>query len=183
MKLIIIVIFMLVVGGCSSPTTQIHYYQLAPLAIDSYENDTTSPLALAPVRVAGYLNGSGLVIRQSAVEFAIARQHLWADALELQLQRQLSEFFLRALPAQPLVPLNTSDSRTLQLDIDRFYTDEKGIALLSGRYTLVSSQGVITTEAFSYQQPLAADGYAAMVQALSLAWHQLLHDLALKVTR
>lgn len=168
---------LLLVAGCSSPATDIRYYQLvatAPAAIDS---QTQPPLIIAPIRVASYLNGSGLVLQQSAVEFNIARQHLWADALEQQLQRQLTEYLLLALPKQPLAAFNTAGARTLQLEIDRFYASENGQAVLSGRYTLSEATNSKTVP-FSYQVALAADGYPAMVQALSQGWHQLLQELS-----
>lgn len=174
---IISVLFVLLLGvGCSSPVTQIHYYQLVPLDKVIADNTVQQPLALAPVSVAGYLNGSGLVLQQSAVELSIARQHLWADALQQQLQRQLTEYLLLAKPSQPLVSMNTPGSRSLALEIDRFYANSDGQAILSGRYSLSGLQGT-TTVPFFKQQTLTADGYPAMVEALSLAWQQLLHDI------
>lgn len=171
-----IAICMLFVAGCSSPASEIHYYQLSTAPAKVIHNKPVTALAIAPVKVASYLNGSGLVVQQSAVEFSIARQHLWADSLEQQLQRQLTEFITLALPALQLVPINTPDALNLQVEIDRFYATEQGQALLSGRYT-VTGNGKHHTKPFSYQVPLAANGYPAMVSALSDAWQQLLQDI------
>lgn len=176
-RAITVFVILLLGAGCSSPASDIRYYQLvatAPAAIDS---QTQQPLIIAPIKVASYLNGSGLVLQQSAVEFSIARQHLWADALEQQLQRHLMEYLLLALPKQSLAALNTAGARTLQLEIDRFYASDNGLALISGRYTLSEATNSKTVP-FSYQVALAADGYPAMVQALSQGWHQLLQELA-----
>ncbi len=179
MKLIPITLsaVLLLLVGCSSPASEIRYYQLATQAATAIDTTQKPPLAIAPISVASYLNGSGLVLQQSAVEFSIARQHLWADALELQLQRQLTEYLLLALPKQPLAALNTPGARTLQVEIDRFYASENGQATVSGRYSLSGQRGR-TTVPFSYQVALAADGYPAMVQALSIGWQQLLQELA-----
>lgn len=167
---------LLFLAGCSSPASDIRYYQLVAQAPITSDTTLQQPLIIAPIKVASYLNGSGLVLQQSAVEFSIARQHLWADALEQQLQRQLTEYLLLALPKQPLAAFNTAGARTLQLEIDRFYASENGQAVVSGRYT-VSDLTTGTTVPFSYQVALAADGYPAMVQALSQGWQQLLQEL------
>lgn len=167
--------------GCSSPTNEIRYYQLVAKAPLQVNNEILQPLTVAPIKVANYLNGSGLVLRQSAVEFNVARQHLWADALEQQLQRQLLEYLLLALPNQTISALSTSSARTLQLDIHRFYADEQGLATVSGYYTL-SSEGGISSTPFAYQVALVNDGYPAMVEALSQGWQQLLQDLVIVLT-
>lgn len=174
---LIIASCMLFVAGCSSPASEIHYYQLSTAPIKAINSKPVTAVAIAPVKVASYLNGSGLVVQQSAVEFSIARQHLWADSLEQQLQRQLSEYITLTLPALPLVPINTPGSLNLHLEIDRFYATEQGQALLSGRYS-VTGADYHRTKPFSYQVPLAANGYPAMVGALSEAWQQLLQDIA-----
>lgn len=171
-----IAICMLFVAGCSSPASQIHYYQLSAAPINVIQSKPLAAIAIAPVKVASYLNGSGLVVQQSAVELSIARQHLWADSLEQQLQRQLTEYITLTLPALPLVPINTPDALTLQVEVDRFYATEQGLALLSGRYT-VTGHGELRTKPFSYQVPLTANGYPAMVSALSEGWQQLLQDI------
>lgn len=180
MKLIAVVCsaLVLLLAGCSSPASEIRYYQLATPAAAVIDTQQKPPLAIAPIKVASYLNGSGLVLQQSAVEFSIARQHLWADALEQQLQRQLTGYLLSALPKQPLAALNTPGARTLLVEIDRFYANENGQATVSGRYSLNWQQGSSTVP-FSYQVALAHDGYPAMVQALSLGWQQLLQELAM----
>ncbi|GHG64931.1 hypothetical protein GCM10010919_11920 [Alishewanella longhuensis] len=174
---------LLLLVGCSSPASEVRYYQLVAQTPPAIDTRVQQPLVLAPIKVASYLNGSGLVLQQSAVEFSIARQHLWADALEQQLQRQLTEYLLLALPKQPLAAFNAIGARTLQLEIDRFYASESGQAIVSGRYN-ISGAVLDSTVPFSYQVALANDGYPAMVQALSLGWQQLLQELvaALAVT-
>ncbi|GGW73128.1 PqiC family protein [Alishewanella tabrizica] len=165
-------------AGCSStPASDIRYYQLAIPSPQPVHSSKLAAIGIAPVRVATYLNGSGLVLQQSAVEFSIARQHLWADALEQQLQRQLTEYLLQALPKQPLALLNTPGVRTLQLEIDRFYANDQGQAIISGRYSL-SLLGAIETVPFSHAVKLEQDGYPAMVYALSVGWQRVLADIA-----
>lgn len=181
MKALIISLSLLTLVACSSKPTAVYYYQLAVPATPTADTASLPALYVAPIRVAAYLNGTGLVMQQSEVEYVITRQHLWADALEQQLQRQLQQHLLQALPAQPLRSVQAQAQRQLWLEIDRFHADPSGQAILSGRYRLAQQQTEIN-QPFSYQVALEADGYLAMVSALSRAWQQLLADLTLKLT-
>jgi uncharacterized lipoprotein YmbA len=181
MRMLLISLSLLGLIACSSQPTAIYYYQLAVPVTPVANNSSLPALYIAPIRVAAYLNGTGLVMQQSEVEYVITRQHLWADALEQQLQRQLQHHLLQALPAQPLTVIQTQAQRQLYLEIDRFHADPAGMAVLSGRYRLVE-QGAEINQPFNYQVALTADGYPAMVSALSAAWQQLLADVTLKLT-
>lgn len=176
MKALLISLSLLTLVACGSKPTAVYYYQLAVPAVPTADNTNLPSLYIAPIRVAAYLNGTGLVMQQSDVEYVITRQHLWADALEQQLQRQLQQHLLQALPAQPLRGIQAQAQRQLSLEIDRFHADPSGQAILSGRYRL-TQQGEELNQPFNYQVALEADGYPAMVSALSLAWQQLLADL------
>ena len=74
-------------GACASPVT-LNYYQLPAVTTESTHSDAAAALYVAPVQVASYLNGRGLVLQLSEVELNVARQHLWAEPLDAQVQRQ-----------------------------------------------------------------------------------------------
>ena len=175
-----ILVLLFTLSACSNTVNVTRYYQVAAPSAQAVAPATVKALAIAPVRVASYLNGSGLVVQQSTVEFSIARQHLWTDSLEQQLQRQLTEYLLTSVPKLTLLPLTSPQVAVLRLDIDRVYADGDGQAVVSGRYSISDAQRV-QTEPFLYQIPLAAEGYPAMVNALSLGWQQLLQDVTLAV--
>lgn len=177
MKLLSVFLLAVLLCSCSAaPTQQVRYYQLALTEPVVELSQTAITLQLKPVQVAPFLNGSGLVLRQSAVELNIARQHLWAEPLELQLNRLLQQQLRTALPAIQLqVPAGGKVSLSIQLS--QFYATEQGDVVISGFYQL-GSDSMPLARAFSYRQPLTEHGYAAMVQALSLAWQQLVTDLS-----
>ncbi|MDX1538279.1 membrane integrity-associated transporter subunit PqiC [Arsukibacterium sp.] len=181
MKLLISLAIVFAIGltACSSPPP-VSYYQLAipmPARPDRAEQvQPTRTLQLQPVRVANYLNGSGLVMQRSDVELLIASRHLWADALDQQLYRLLAEQLQARLPAFQLVRGHSAADRQLQLTIDRFHAQANGVAIISGYYTLGAGSEQ-TSHAFSYQQPLTADGYPALVSALSTGLQQLISEL------
>ncbi|MCF4008152.1 PqiC family protein [Rheinheimera sp. UJ63] len=180
LHLLVILALLITLSACSNTVNGTRYYQVAAPSAKPVEPAAIAALAIAPVRVASYLNGSGLVVQQSTVEFSIARQHLWTDSLEQQLQRQLTEYLLTSVPKLALLPQPTAQVALLRLDIDRFYADAAGQAVVSGRYSISDEQRV-QTQAFLYQVPLADAGYPAMVNALSIGWQQLLQDITLAV--
>ncbi|MAD77354.1 MAG: hypothetical protein CML20_21715 [Rheinheimera sp.] len=173
---------MLLVSGlvaCSSPPP-VSYYQLSapqpPRLNPEQRQIPEQSLHLQPVLVANYLNGAGLVMQRSEVELVIASRHLWADALDQQMYRLLAEQLQARIPALQLSPVSIASDMRLQLTVDRFHAQNDGVAVISGYYTLLSGDKR-ATQRFSYQQPLTADGYPAMVSALSAGWQQLVDDL------
>ncbi|MDX1678585.1 membrane integrity-associated transporter subunit PqiC [Arsukibacterium sp.] len=184
-KLALLFAVILGITACSSPPP-VSYYQLAvPMPAQAEpqpQPGTTKTLQLQPVRVANYLNGAGLVMQRSDVELLIASRHLWADALDQQLYRLLAEQLPPRLPAFQLFQGQGSADLKLQLTVDRFYAQANGVAIISGYYTL-SSESEQTRHRFSYQQPLTADGYPALVSALSLGWQQLVDELIAQISQ
>lgn len=177
MKRIFVLLILLSFTACTKPPSTVVYYQLAAIANVEAKPALTDEIYLAPIQVAPYLNGSGLVVQQSAVAFAVSRQHLWVDALQQQLQRQLTEYWLKRFPEQRLLQQPVSGRSSIQLEIDRFYADASGMAQLSGHYRFSNADGE-HIKAFQFRVPLTEDGYPAMVAALSEAWHQLLIELS-----
>ncbi|SNY53374.1 hypothetical protein SAMN06297280_2391 [Arsukibacterium tuosuense] len=179
MKLLSLIVFFIGLSACSS-APPVTYYQLT-MPVPEQTNSVAQSVAktqlqLQPVKVANYLNGAGLVMERSDVELVIASRNLWADALDQQLYRLLAEQLQARLPAFQLAPASGAGDLQLQLTVDRFHAQANGVAIISGHYTL-GSGGKHATQAFSYQQPLTADGYPALVNALSLGWQQVITGL------
>ena len=181
MKLLLTMLIVIGLVACSGPPP-VSYYQLStsqsPRANPAERLQPEYSLHLQPVMVANYLNGAGLVMQRSDVELVIASRHLWADALDQQMYRLLAEQLQARLPVVQLTPVSNAADMRLQLIIDRFHAQDNGVAVISGYYTLLSGDNR-ATRSFSYQQPLTADGYPAMVSALSAGWQQLVDDLML----
>lgn len=173
---------LLVLTACSSPATT-HFYQLPAPSDGTTENSSVDKsLFIEPVKVAPYLNGRGLVLQTSAVELVMARQHLWAEALDQQLQRQLRQHLSQLAPAYAvqlqLQPAGSHSTR-LWLQLDSFHGSADGYALLSGHF-LLSDQPL--SQPFSYRVPLADDGYPALVAALGQGVQQLSQQIAAQLT-
>ncbi|MBL1377378.1 membrane integrity-associated transporter subunit PqiC [Zobellella sp. CGMCC 1.18722] len=141
-------------------------------------------IQVAPVRLAGHLDSEGIVMQLNDIEVYQARQHLWAEDIAGQLQRVLQERLGRALPraqvvgrGQPL--LEGAPVRDLRVQVSRFQGRFDGVALAEGQWQLLDGNGrLLAQAAFSAEQPLADDGYPALVRALGAAWEQVADQLA-----
>ncbi len=166
---------LLLLSACSSPATT-HFYQLPVPSYSTTKNSSVNKsLFIEPVKVAPYLNGRGLVLQTSAVELVMARQHLWADALDQQLQRQLRQHLSQLAPAYAVQLQPGEQSTRLWLQLDSFHGSADGYALLSGHFLL---SGQPLSQSFSYRVPLADDGYPALVAALGQGVQQLSQQIA-----
>ena len=98
MKIITLAVIMLLTACSSAP--DINYYQLPPVVSQATAaQEQQRLLFVEPVQVATVLNGRGIVMQLSEVELVMARQHVWAEPLAAQLQRQVRDRILAHNPA------------------------------------------------------------------------------------
>lgn len=155
---------LLLLSACSSqPVTS--YYQL-PVHMVAAEAKTAAvkPLFIEPVQVASYLNGRGLVLQLSEVELVMARQHLWAEPLEQQLQRQLRDRIMPQAQQYIAVMRPAPDTLRIAVEIEQFHGIADGYAIISGRFALSGKTGA---QPFNFRVALTDDGYPALVAALA----------------
>lgn len=166
---------LLLLTGCASQPAS-NYYQLpaAPVTPGSSVSEAGS-VYIEPVQVASYLNGRGLVMQLSDVELVTARQHLWAEALAQQLQRQLRDRVLAQTPGYAAVLQARPDTVRISVQLEQFHGLADGHAIVSGRFALSSQQG---SQPFNIRIALTDDGYPALVQALGQAVQQLSQQIA-----
>lgn len=167
----------LLVSACSGPAA-VSYYQLPAMTSTSVQAKAEKSFYIAPVEVASYLNGRGLVLQLSEIELNMARQHLWAEPVAQQVQRQLRELLASQLPYKAQLNANAADI-VVSVQLDRFHGTHEGQAVLSGRYQLSQQK---TSEAFSLMVPLTEDGYPALVKALNQGLEQLSQQISLQIS-
>ncbi|EKE83887.1 PqiC family protein [Idiomarina xiamenensis] len=147
-------------SACASQPQPQQRYRLPHLATASDFHCTSGQ---RQVQVSGFLNRSGLVLQTSDNQWHTARQHLWIEPLQVQLQESLARMQVRGDEAcqQPLL-----------LTITAFYGDADGQAVVAGYWQSGQERGE-----FYQTQALADDGYDALVTALDQAWTETLTDL------
>jgi uncharacterized protein len=175
---------LLLLSGCSSPPA-ITYYQLPAVVADNIATDTdvSAPhkaLFVEPIQVASYLNGRGLVLQLSEVELVMARQHLWAEALESQLQRQLRDRLLSQAPEYTAVLQARADAVRISVQLEQFHGVAAGYAIASGRFAMSNQPD---SHAFRLRVALADDGYPALVLALGQVLQQLSEQIAVQLQK
>lgn len=172
---------MLILTGCSS-TPATHQYTLPQHPITPSATSQQKPgVMLMPVQLAGHLQVNGIVFQTSPIEVNEARNNLWADALSNQIDRALYQALLGRLQTINVMSGNSADAPTYfaTIQLDQFQGRYDGKAIVSGQYLIMNAdRRVIRQATFSYAEPLAQDGYTALVDALDKGIQQMADNLA-----
>ena len=188
-KTLILTTMVFLLGACSSgPARTTSYLLTRPEQTATADfNAATQVIILAPVSMDSLLENQGIVYQTSATETVVARQHLWAENLSTQLSRRLlnglrqsqGEYWVMRSDPQ----MNTSSALRLLVSFSQFNGSYLGNAVISGDWTLLNGQGdLLQSQPFRYQEPLASDGYPALVNALSQATDRLTAELSQSLT-
>lgn len=183
-RLILNVCIVLGLSACSS-AVELKYYQL-PVPASSSENTASKDavvLIVEPVMVANYLNTNALILQTSQVELHRTQQHQWLEALDQQLNRILVNELQAKLPETSVTPAEfavksaTPSTQRLLVQIAEFHGTEKGMVILSGRYSWLVDGGVNLRQ-FRIELPQPEAGYPAMVQTMGQAVSTLSEQIA-----
>ena len=172
-------------SACSS-TPEVQRYLLATPQLSALDNaeGVQHRIVIGNVEVAPFLAASGIVQARNSMTMHQANYHRWAEPLPTQLPRQLRLGLQQQLPEaswlsiQGGAHLRSLDYR-LDLSVDSFHMLPNGQAGVSGQWQLRDAeQGFAGAGRFHSEQPLEADGYAALVAALQAAWTESLEEIA-----
>lgn len=172
----ITIVWLASLTACSNAVS-VNYYQLNASQALTVNNEVTKPIYIQPVQVASYLNSKSIVMQMSEVELVLARQHLWADPLDQQIQRQLANNLDATSHSYSVALQPNNEAIQLTVYIEQFHGTAKGHALIKGRFSLKQPETNITQHHFAYQLPLEADGYAALIYSLSQGLEFLAADI------
>ena len=176
-------ITLLVMAGCASKTVQPTTYIL-PASTPEQHYSSALAVAIAPIRLTGLLDNQGIVMELNDIEVYQARQHLWAEDIGIQLQQQLQQRLTLSLPHAQIVakgqPLQAGlPQREVRVSVNGFQGSYNGNAIVQGQWLLLGESGqLLKQHNFRIEQPLAADGYPALVRTLAAAWDQVSEQLA-----
>ena len=174
---------LLLMAGCASKTVQTSSYML-PTSPPEQRYSSALAVAIAPIRLTGLLNNQGIVMELNDIEVHQARQHLWAEGIGVQLQQQLQQYLSLSLPQAQIVakgqPLKAGlPQREVRISVTGFQGSYNGSAIAQGQWLLLDENGqLLKQKNFRIEQPLAADGYPALVRTLGEAWDQVSEELA-----
>ena len=171
-------------AGCSTAPETLHYYSL----------DAQSPhpqgvmaqpqhqLVLRPVVLSGQLDRMSLVYQLEGNELHFAEYHRWAGSLDAQLNQLTLNGLSSRLPGWVVRQDGARKGPVLSITVERFQGRQDGRALLSGRWRLLTEEGVVLRDVpFQQERVLPADGYGTLVDELGQGWQLLLDQIAADV--
>ncbi len=167
------------IAGCAQPDKK--FYVLT--ASGAAPSGGGIGIGVGPVTLAEYIDRPNLVIQQAANQLAVSEDNRWAGDLAASIARVTAVNLGR--------DLNTGNVRTypwqsdeeiryqVTLDIRQLHSSEDGYAVIEAgwRAYALPDRTLKASSTFVDREPLAADGYTAMVAAQS----RLLARLADKI--
>lgn len=167
--------------ACARAPADVELYLLPAPTIPQTAAPSAATLLLADLRLAAFLDGAGLVLQTGDVNLHAARNHRWAEALALQLQRSLRQGLqqqLGILVVEAAPGRTSNDSLQLSIDVDAFHGERNGSARVAGRWLLQRQGKVLASANFDQHVTLATDGYPALVRALGQGWNEVIAEIA-----
>lgn len=174
----------LLLAGCATPVVPVSKYLLTypKLPDATLASGAQAPaLAIRAVDVAAFLDGSGIVLQTTDQQIAVASQHRWAEPLERQLRRSLYAVLLQRLGRVAVFewPATVADAAGLFIALDAFQGRHTGDVVIAGSWRLTSEEGdILIRRRFHLVRPLSANGYDALVVALSNGWQTIATRIA-----
>ncbi|MEH6551558.1 MAG: ABC-type transport auxiliary lipoprotein family protein [Pseudomonadales bacterium] len=159
-----IVIF---VSACSSqPVAQKHYYLLrSDSPVETGMRQQAPQYSLQSVKVATYLDQSGLVLETAEGKIVIARQHQWAEPLRLSLPGFLAAEIGVALNQEVAIHDASSTATQINVSIDQLHGNAQGEVKMVAYWSAIAADGSRRAGQFSDVEDISSDGYEAMVRA------------------
>lgn len=141
-------------------------------------------IGVGPVILAEYLDRPNLVLAQSPHQLSVAEDHRWAGALDASIARVTAANLARRLNTGNVRTYPWRDDQQLAwqitLDIRQLHAGQDGYASLEAgwRAYALPARTLKISRTFTAREPLASDGYPALVAAQSRLLSRLAADIA-----
>lgn len=178
MRVILLLISLVMLAGCSSQTLQPpKYYVLSGTPAQLIPHKALHPaIEVRSIALSNYLQSSNIVLQVSDHELFFSANHLWAEPLQVGIEKVLIN---RLSSTQEL-----SDAPALLLDlkIDYFHIVDRDAVILSGSYVVENQAGdKLVSERFALREALNHSGYEYAVSVMSSVLGALSQEIATKV--
>jgi uncharacterized lipoprotein YmbA len=162
---ILCVIAAVLLAACSSQPPQTATYLLrTEVGTTSGTQMADSGIALGNVRVATYIDQPGLVLATGDGTINAARNHVWAEPLQVSLRRYLA-IQISSASGRDIAASGTAGTKSLiDVTVDQLHGNDSGAAVLVA-YWDIGSGADRRSFRFSEQQALSGSGYDALVRA------------------
>lgn len=179
MKRLFLLAATIFLAGCAQPSKS--FYMLT--AGGQPPSGGGIGIGVGPVNLAEYIDRPNLVVQQAPNQLAIAEDHRWAGDLSAAVARVTAANLGRQLGTGNVrtYPWSRDEEIRYQitLDIRQLHSGEDGYAVIEAgwRAYALPERTLRASKTFVDREPLAADGYPAMVAAQS----RLLERLAVSI--
>lgn len=186
LSLVLALIFLLLVTGCTSTTRQAKFYLLQPMSRSEAHGlavvATPSLVGIGPVDTPAYLDRPQIVTGDLGAELKLAEYHRWAEPLRDTITRVLAENLSLLLPSSQIIgfPWNRTVNLDFQLEIkiNRFHVDATGQCELNATWSLLKANKLVVMKQFLVKTSANSNDYAAKVSAQSYALEAFAKSLA-----
>lgn len=179
---------LLILAGCAR-TLPAQFYVLSPMAgtvlKESIRRDITGfTLEIGPVEIPEYLDRPQIVTRANEHELRLAEFNKWAEPLQENISRVLTENLTNLLHTDSFIvrPWRGSQSidYRLTLNVIGFEGSLTDTVSLSARWNIYGTGGkkLLLRKKSSYTEPVASPDYEALISAQSAALAALCRDIA-----
>ena len=162
---ILIVLSLVLLAACSSQPPQTSSYLLrSEVPSTDGEQLAETSVALGGIEVAAYIRQPGLVLASGDGKIHAARNHVWAEPLQVSLRRFLANEISAAAGKDIGTSALPATATRINVTIDQLHGDGKGAAVLVAYWELEAGANVSSYQ-FAERQDLVSDGYDALVRA------------------
>ncbi|MGR9036403.1 MAG: PqiC family protein [Gammaproteobacteria bacterium] len=174
--------------GCSTQPSR--FYLLEPIP-DQMNNDAIARskmlVALAPVRIPQYADRPQIVTATESNVYQLSELDRWAEALDDNITRVLTENLSVLVPAEVLSTRTSNFSKQadfrLSVQILEFYIDPKGQARLTAQWLILHDGNKLLSQQMTYRSPASTDDYRRMVSALNECLNRMSRDMAMALRK
>jgi len=188
LQLFLMGISLLICAGCAR-TLPAQFYVLSPMQATTMEEPITGDtagftLGIGPVEIPEYLDRPQIVTRGGGHELKLAEFNKWAETLEENISRVLTENLTSLLYADAfrVYPWRGSQSidYRLALDVIRFDGSLSENVSLVTRWSIFGKGGrkLLLRKKSSFTEPVASPDYEALVTAQSSALEAFSREIA-----
>jgi uncharacterized lipoprotein YmbA len=164
--------------ACSSQPPQTSTYLLrTEVGTTSGTQLADSGIALGNVRVASYIDQPGLVLAAGDGTVNAARNHVWAEPLQVSLRRYLATQISSASGRDIAASVTPTTRSSIHVTVDQLHGDGSGAAVLVAYWDIGSGEDSQSFR-FSERQALSGSGYDALVRAEEALLQRLAEAIA-----
>lgn len=180
-------LLVLTLAGCGESVPSRYYVLNAMAPLDSAMPAEGRTLSVMPVNLPAYLNRLDVVSRDTENRLDLAAADRWAEPLDINLTRVITEDLAHLLQndGYVVVPsgLSEADLR-LEVQILRFERSAEGNAVLVALWQIRDAESgeQVELRRASFQRPVAGDDFEAVIAAMNGLTHELSFQIANALT-